>query len=581
MKNWFLLILVLAVLAAGVWLVWFEGDPSMDQANAGKGENSVQLDSRDSTLSDGTRARIEPKQLSARDPDSMFRQASGPSPADDPDSRSRQASDPSMADDPVSKATERPSRATASTADTSPAPDSSHSEQAGDLVIGGMVIDEEGEPLSGIEVLAKRIDPADSSPPLFDQMDEGVLSTFSDFDGAFLFMDLEDGTYQLRIAPAEGIAPALTTVRVGPLNVKLVVVFLWDIRVYGTVSDTAGKPLENVQVTAGRQTHPTRSGSKGEYQLSVSMQGVKRKQFVHFRRDSYRDQKMVINPDELDYRTTELQFDVTMEPLAAPTTVTGSLSDTEGRLVPGKILTMASSRLRTSYQAESDLKGKFIFKEVEPGKDYRLQIRPGSGYQDKDINSLEVPGSGLNLDIVLDLMEQGELSGWMIDLNANPIPGFALNLHSRVVAGKSVRVVGDQQGFFSVHDFPVGDAVFSTNSYPVFSVQGIRVSPVPEEPIIVILDTGPHVLQGRVIDSLGEPVVAASVILTWTFSENNVQSSSSSRKTAADQNGKFVFTGLGPGLHRMQVSASGFHAAVLKIDVGAHPADILVKLEEP
>ena len=268
-----------------------------------------------------------------------------------------------------------------------------------------------------------------------------------------------------------------------------------------------------------------------------------------------------------------------MEPHAALTTVAGSLTDTEGRPVPGQILTMASSRLRTSYQAQSDQSGKFAFKEVEPGKDYRLQIRPGSVYQDKDINSLEVPGKGLNLDIVLDLIEQGQLSGWMIDLEANTVPGFTLNLHSRVVAGESVRVEGDQKGFFQVQDFPVGDAVFSTNSYPVFSVQGIRVSPDPEEPIMVILDAGNHVLEGQVIDSAGQPVPAASVLLTWSFNDNGVQSSSS-RKTAAEQNGYFVFTGLGPGLHRMQVSASGFKTAVVKIDVGVQPGDVLVTLEE-
>ena len=125
----------------------------------------------------------------------------------------------------------------------------------------------------------------------------------------------------------------------------------------------------------------------------------------------------------------------------------------------------------------------------------------------------------------------------------------------------------------------MGDAVFSTNSYPMFSVQGIQVLPERGEPIIVILDTGPHVLQGRVINSMGEPVAAASVILTWTFSENGVQSSSSSRKTSSGQNGNFVFTGLGPGLHRLQVSEAQFNkAAVEKIDIGQDSGNIVVVL---
>ena len=58
----------------------------------------------------------------------------------------------------------------------------------------------------------------------------------------------------LRSSKLKGIVPAMKTVRVGLLNVNLVVVLLWDIRVYGTASSTEGKPLQDVQVTAGRQT---------------------------------------------------------------------------------------------------------------------------------------------------------------------------------------------------------------------------------------------------------------------------------------------------------------------------------------
>ena len=62
--------------------------------------------------------------------------------------------------------------------------------------------------------------------------------------------------------------------------------------------------------------------------------------------------------------------------------------------------------------------------------------------------------------------------------------------------------------------------------------------------------------------------------------EPGVQSSSS-RKTMADQNGNFVFTGLGPGLHRLQVSAAEFiKAAVVKIDIGNAPGNIVVVLDD-
>ena len=73
-----------------------------------------------------------------------------------------------------------------------------------------------------------------------------------------------------------------------------------------------------------------------------------------------------------------------------------------------------SVRLSQSFTVESDVNGNFWFDDVEPGEDYQLQIRPGSGYKNKDINPLVIPAGGLHLDIVLELGDTGELSGWMI-----------------------------------------------------------------------------------------------------------------------------------------------------------------------
>jgi len=95
---------------------------------------------------------------------------------------------------------------------------------------------------------------------------------------------------------------------------------------------------------------------------------------------------------------------------------------------------------------------------------------------------------------------------------------------------------------------------------------------------MVILDTGRHMLQGRVMDGNDEPVAAASITLDWAFRNNGLRSSSS-RKATTDQNGSFFFTGLGPDLHTMQVSAAGFKTAVQTIDVGAGPNEIVVEFE--
>ena len=323
----------------------------------------------------------------------------------------------------------------------------------------------------------------------------------------------------------------------------------------------------------------TSTGSRGEYELDISLQGKHVVHTIFFQHEDFRKQQIRINQADLPDLNRDFQLDVSMEPLKKLTTITGSLTDTDGIPVGGEIINILTSQMRTMYRAQSDEVGNFFFEKVEPGKDYRLAIRPGSGYKNKDINPLVVPDGGLNLDIVLEPSEHGELSGWMIDLDSNPVPGFSLTLHSTIATGQSVSVVGDQQGFFSVEGFPVGGALFRTNSYPVLTVRGIHVSPEPEEPVTIILDTGLHVLQGWVTDNFGEPVAASSITLNWEFGINGLLNSSS-RKTTADQNGSFVFTGLGPGLHTTQVSAAGFNNAVLIVNVGTDPIDIRVELEE-
>ncbi len=552
MKNWSLLALVLAGLVAGILLLWFEDGPSTELEKSGSAEELSQVEPKNPKLSFGPDERETATQISAKRPDSEAKQANRSTPAD------------VSASKPLKSA--RVNRT---------ASDFPDYEEPEEFVIAGLVQDEDGNPLSFIEVLAERIDHSDSAALVY----EDVASIFSDFDGAFLFGKLEDGEYRVRIAPVEGIARAEARVRAGTLNVSLVVVVLRNVRVYGTVNRTDGAPIKDVNIIAEPTTRITSTGSRGEYELDISWRGNNVLHTIFFRHEGFRQQRIRIYPADLNDLIGDFQLDVSMEPLKRLTTVTGRLTDTKGNPVGGEKLDIVTSQLRTWYHAQSDARGNFLFKEVEPGKDHQLRIRPVSRYKNKDINPLVVPDGGLNLDVVLEPIDEGELSGWMIDLDGNPIPGFSLTLRSAMATAQSVSVVGDQQGFFSVEGFPVGNALFRTNSYPVLTVQGIHVSPEPEEPITVILDTGLHVLQGRVVNLFGEPVAASSITLGWGISYNGLQNSST-RKTTADQNGNFVFTGLGPGLHAMQVSAAGFSIPVLIIDVGIDPGEIVVKLEE-
>ncbi|MDH4021258.1 MAG: carboxypeptidase-like regulatory domain-containing protein [Xanthomonadales bacterium] len=552
MKKWLILALVLVGLVAGILLLGVENNPSDDLANSDAGEELAQHEKKTLKLPLDQGDRSSKQKDSVKHPSSSAEQVNSNSPSDAPASEPRKSARVGPVDS-----------------------DFWDDEEPELFYIGGLVQDEDGIPQPNVEVLVERLSGSDGVLLLA----KNVQSIFTDLDGGFLFGELEDGEYLVRLAPVEGIAPSETTVRAGTLNVRLVLVLQWDFRIYGTVSSTDGKPIDDVQIITSPTTHRTTSGSKGEYELDIAMRGIKFQLSIYFEHEDYRKQRIRINPADLDDLGKGLQLDVEMEPINKLTTVSGNLRDTEGSPVVGEALNILTSRSQTKHRTQSDVNGNYYFERVEPGEDYKLSIRPGSKYRNKDISPLVVPDDGLELDIVLELTEQGELSGWMIDLDGNPVSGFFLTLYSTIASGQSVSVTGDQEGFFSVKDFPIGGALFRTNSYPVLTVKGMYVSPEPEEPVTVVLDTGLNVLQGQVINMFSEPVVASSITLMWDFSLDGVQSASI-RKTTTDLNGGFLFTGLGPGLHTMRVSAEGFNDAVLTIETGVNSGEIIVELDE-
>jgi len=75
------------------------------------------------------------------------------------------------------------------------------------------------------------------------------------------------------------------------------------------------------------------------------------------------------------------------------------------------------------------------------------------------------------------------------------------------------------------------------------------------------------------------PVAVPNISLTWSHKQHGV-SSSSRRTTAADEQGVFSFSGLGPGRHTIAINAPGYKPVRLQHDADMHGFEVVVRLEE-
>jgi hypothetical protein len=445
------------------------------------------------------------------------------------------------------------------------------------LWISGRVLNEVGEPLAGIGVIARAL-------RLF-QLDEGSVIppslreqyTWSGANGTYRFDQLADGEYLVGTAATDQGSTAQITVRAGVDFADLVVA---QRVLYGVIRSTGGEPLGGVRarpLISGAQ--PKLSNEDGGYELRLTLPGTSRKVFIRFEREGYHTQQLEIG--EADWSGgVSLPRDVAMEPVEALAVVTGNVQNVYGQPVAGESVHLYSPDRKKSYQAVTDQEGEFTIPRVQAAESYQFWMKPKGPYRDYITEEFQVTGEGLRLEVALEPLDLGSrLSGQMVDADGNPIPYFTLLLRSQDAWHKTRQVTGDGQGAFFAEGVPEGELVFETRSMPRFTVRGVHLGQSTEKHVQVVLDWGPFELEGVVVDRDDNPVSAPDVLLSWTHDHNGTRSSSS-RKTASDTNGHFLFTGLGPGRHTLRVNASGFKSTWLYPEVGYEANALVVRLEE-
>jgi len=444
------------------------------------------------------------------------------------------------------------------------------------LAISGRVMTEDGLGVDGISVIA-------SPTRLYrDEDAAGVTGparryeAVTDSSGHYAFGGLPDGEYRVRAAAPEPYRSAWTTVRAGVAYADLVLVTEETVVVHGRVTDDGGDPLEGVvvlPVVLGVASATT--DRDGRYRLPVTVEPAARGFMVRFQLPGFNEEYVSTGPaDRVDAEGTVL--DVVMRPVGQWTTVEGTVASTDGTPLAGRSVQLRPTGQQRMLRAVTDGSGRFVFPAVEADMDYRLDVSGAPDFDDYS-RRVRITIDDSRFDVDLKPFAYGDVTGRMVNLDGSPIPNFHLAVRHAGSMASTALVTSDREGNFEVTDAPAGELIFATQSTPSILVRGIRLEAGDALDVPLVLDWGEHEIRGLVVDHRGNPVPASRVVLKWAHQQDGI-SSMATRRTAADAQGNFLFSQLGPGPHRLEIDAPGHPAVRLEHDAARQGYDLLVRL---
>lgn len=443
----------------------------------------------------------------------------------------------------------------------------------GNLSISGRLLDLAGDPVPGIEVTARRLGPDGRAA-----VEDGHRGRSGDA-GSYAIQDLTPGDYDVRTVAAAGYASAGKTFRAGLESADIVLAASATVQVYGRVTDAGSMSLAEVEVSPGGvDAVRVWTDAGGNYRTQLTVANPAASYTVRFRLPEYLDERVNLQGLEL-VAASEYRVDIELRRLDEATTVSGRLRSPSGDSVPGETVQLHSASVDTHYMATSQGDGTFSMSAVEPASDYRVTIHPKGAYENYWQQGIVIGGSGASLDIMLQALDSGRLTGRIIDVEGYPLPGFSLLLTSNKSQSRQLTVTSDEGGYFVVENAPSGNLMFVTRSEPRFVVSGITLEAGSASNAEVVIDWGNYKMTGWVRDEQSDPLAGAEVRLSWRYTAKGIQSTSL-RSAVTDGDGFFRFTQLGPGPHQLDVVAPGYQRWQQAYNIDAFLGDVKVELRK-
>jgi hypothetical protein len=267
---------------------------------------------------------------------------------------------------------------------------------------------------------------------------------------------------------------------------------------------------------------------------------------------------------------------VVMNPVESWTALDGAVYSESGEPLAGRTVELRPRAAQQKYTATTDANGNYSFPVIESPAEYRLTVFGGTDHQDYQ-QDLKMKADTAELNVFLEPYEFGEITGQVVNQNGAPVTDFGLVLRNIGSQKPNVVVRTDDSGNFTIPAMPAGDLIMASQSAPSILVQGLHLEPGDKMNLPLVLDWGEHEIRGSVVDTHGNPVPASRIVLQWSYQSDGI-TTRATRRTAADTQGHFAFSNLGPGPHSLQVAAPGFPTVDIDHDLRRQGYDLTVRL---
>ena len=258
--------------------------------------------------------------------------------------------------------------------------------------------------------------------------------------------------------------------------------------------------------------------------------------------------------------------------------IAGSVRDTFGNPVQFAIVQLSSITADIQITTQSTVDGDFLLEQLQPVKDYQLNVKSEPRYVSFDTYNLALTKHVDNWDITLEYVSQTSLLGAIVDQLGNPVPALRLLAVSEEWSGSTVGISSDQSGKFILRNFIPGRITLRSASAPSFIVHGLALSPGESYYREFVVDIGSQQLYGMVTRDDGVPIPDVDMKMRFVQLHDDGYRSTTIRSAVTDTAGEFHFSGLGSGPRTLTFSAHGFKRHEIEMDPSLNPGPYSVAL---